>query len=149
MTRLQVWLAAAALTGAAALAAAAPRVRPFDPPTAEQLGLSGAAAAQWSGLRTQTISLRDAARGAARQRLDALRQLLASAAPDLDAFSRASEQQIDAHIAQARALKAQQLALYDSLPASQRAQVRAVMLQRLDRLQHLRAALAELAEAAP
>jgi hypothetical protein len=100
-------------------------------------------------LRTQTLALRDAVRAATQQRLDTLHQLLSGSAPDLDGFSRDAQQQADGFIAQSRALKAQKLAFYDSLAPAQQAQVRAVMLERLDRLEHLRAALADLAEATP
>ena len=139
------------LLAATALAAyaAAPLPSAFSAPTSEQLGLSGAYAAQWNDLRGQTLAQRDAARNTAQQEIAKLQALLQTSAPDLDAFSNEVEQQVDAYLAQARVLNSKKLAFYDSLPAPQQAQVRAVMSERIERLQHLRAALGELAAATP
>lgn len=115
------------------------------PPTAEELGLSGASATQWSTLRDQTIDLRDAGRSALLQEVDKARTVLASDAPDLDAFDRELEQAIDTHAAAARALRQRKLAFYDGLAPDQQAKVRAAMLDRLNRLERLRAAFMDLA----
>ena len=148
MNRIHVLFAASLFVAAAAFAGTTvQRARAFDPPTSEQFGLSGDYATRWNALREQTIALRETARSSTQQRLDMLHQLLSSNAPDLDSFSRDAQQQADNLLIQARALKAQKLALYDSLPAAQQAQVRAMLLNRVERLQHLRAALAELADA--
>ena len=111
--------------------------RAFAPPTAAELGLSGAQVGQWNQLRDQTLSLRTAARGSALQRIAQLRELLAKPEPDLDAFNRDAEHAGDDLLARARALKAKKLAFYDSLPAAQQAQVRKVLSDRLELLQRL------------
>jgi hypothetical protein len=129
--------------------AAVEHARPFAPPTAAELGLSGTYVVQWNDLREQTLSLRDSARGAVRQRIQHLDELLATAAPDLDAFDREAQQATDSYIAQARALKAKKLAFYDSLPAQQQAQVRLVLRNRLERLQQLPAFNAAFGDASP
>lgn len=111
------------------------------PPTAEDLGLSGVSATQWTTLRDQTIDLRDSGRSALMHEFDKARAVLGSDAPDLDAFDRELEQALDAHAAAARALRQRKLAFYDGLAPDQQAKVRAVLLDRLNRLERIRAAL--------
>ena len=149
MNRLHVLTATLLLAAAGIAAAAASRPHPFDPPGAAALGLDGAAAQQWTALREETIALRSTMRDAATRKLAALQDLLATAAPDLDAFNRDAETETDALLMRARALNARKLAFYDSQPAAQQARMRAVMRTRVERLQHLRSALSELAQAAP
>lgn len=124
-----------------ATCAAVPHLRGTAPPTAEQIGLAGAAATQWTTLREQSIDLRDSARATTLHEIDKLRTLLAADAPDLDAFDREIEQAIDSHAAAARVLRQRKLAFYDGLAPDQKAKVRAAMLERLDRLERLRSAL--------
>ena len=145
VTLVATFLAAATL----AAYAAAPLSSAFGPPTSEQLGLSGGYALQWNDLRRQTLELRDATRHTMQQEIEKLQGLLGAPAPDLDAFNAEAERLADSHLAQARALRAKKLALYDSLPAAQQAQVRSVLAERVARLQHLRAALSELDAATP
>lgn len=128
-----------------ATCAAVPHFRTAAPPTAEEIGLAGAAATQWTTLRDQSIDLRDSARATALHEIDKLRTLLAADAPDLDAFDREIEQAIDSHTAAARALRQRKLAFYDGLAPDQKARVRAAMLERLDRLERLRSALLDFA----
>jgi hypothetical protein len=117
--------------------AAVDHARSFAPPTAAELGLSGAYVTQWNDLRSQTLSLRGAARGSALQRITRLRELLATSNPDLDAFNRDAEHAGDDFLAKERALKAKKIAFYHSLPPAQQAQVRKVLADRLERLQNL------------
>ncbi|MDR3387825.1 MAG: hypothetical protein P4L92_12305 [Rudaea sp.] len=117
--------------------AAVEQVHRFEPPTAEQLGLSGTYMSQWNELRSQTLNLRRSASAQATQRIKRLRELLTAPAPDLGAFNRESEQATDKLLAQARALKARKIALYDSLPPAQQARLRALLVDHLDRLQQL------------
>jgi len=150
MRSIHVTLAASILAATALAAyAAAPLPSMFSPPTSDQLGLTGGYASQWNDLRGQTLELRDAARNTTQQEISKLQGLLAAPSPDLDAFNAEAEHLADSYLAQARALKAKKLALYDSLPATQQAQVRAAMAERLARLRHLRAALSELDAATP
>jgi Spy/CpxP family protein refolding chaperone len=129
-----------------AVCAATPGLHASGPPTADQLGLAGADAAQWTALRDATIDLRDSARATAQHEIDTLRALLASDAPDLDAFDREIEQAIDRHAAAARALRQRKLAFYDRLAPDQQAKLRAAMLDRLNRIDRLRSALLELGD---
>jgi hypothetical protein len=117
--------------------AAVDRTQGLQPPTSTQLGLSGTYATQWDDLRTQTLNLRRSASTSAAQRIAHLRQILATSAPDLDAFNRSAEQESDALRAQARALRAKKIALYDSLPAAQQAHLRKLLGDRLEQLQNL------------
>jgi hypothetical protein len=117
--------------------AAVDNARAFAPPTAVELGLSGAYVAQWNDLRGETLSLRSSARNSGLQRITRLRQLLATSKPDLDAFNRDAERAGDDFLAKERALKAKKIAFYDSLPPAQQAQVRKVLSDRLERLQNL------------
>ena len=150
MKSVHVMLAASVLAAAALAAyAAAPLASAFSPPTSEQLGLTGNPGSQWNALRGQTLQLRDGARSTMQQEIAKLQGLLAAPSPDLDAFNAEAEGLADSYLRQARALKAKKLALYDSLPPAQQAQVRAVMAKRLERLQHLRAALSEFDAATP
>jgi Spy/CpxP family protein refolding chaperone len=139
-------LALAGLVAGATFAAyaATPRLHAPAPPTADQLGLAGADAAEWNTLRDQTIDLRDSARATALRDVDTLRVLLATETPDLDAFDREIEQAINRHAAASRALRQRKLAFYDRLAPAQQAKLRAAMLDRLNRLDHLRSALMNL-----
>jgi len=126
-------LAAVAVTAYAATA----RFRPFDPPTSDQLGLTGQDASRWNELRSRTLSLHESGRDAARQMVDSISRLLATDDPDLGAFDREAEQRVDHYVGEARALNAEKLAFYDHLQPSQRAVLRTVMRERLDRVRRL------------
>ncbi len=131
-------LSAGVLAGISVAAfAAVDQARRFAPPTAAELGLSGAYVTQWNELREQTLTLRASTRDALRQRLHQLDDLLADTSPDLDAFNRESEHEADRTIARARALKAKKLAFYDSLPSAQQAHVRLLLRERIQRLEKL------------
>lgn len=144
---LAAGLSAALAATAAASAPHLPRGEAMLPPTAARLGLSAAHAGAWDAMRADTLTLRTVARedlaGGARE----LRVLLDRPAPDLRAFSRASQHKVDAHLAQARALRERQLDLYEALSPDEQARVRAAMAQRLDRLSQLRDRLGGLLDA--
>lgn len=147
-TTLRTLTIAGLLAGATCVAyAAMPRTRAFDPPTAAELGLDGATATEWNTLRDQTIDLRDSSRAEVQQQMTTLRALLATDSPDLDAFEKNAEREVDSRLAAARALRQRKLAFYDGLAPAQQANVRAVMRERLDRLARLRAAMQDLATA--
>jgi hypothetical protein len=142
-------LLAAGLTVAlaATTAISAPRLARGDamlPPTAAQLGLSSAHARQWDSLRAEAVALRQVGRDDFGAGMSEFRILLDEPSPDLRAFSRQSQRKVDAHMAEARALRDRQLDLYESLSPSEQARVRAAMAQRLDRLSQLRDRLAGL-----
>jgi Spy/CpxP family protein refolding chaperone len=134
-----------ALTGSlagatCAVCTATPRARELAPPSAAELGLAGADATRWNALRDETIDARTSTRAAVLRETDTLRTLLASNAPDLDAYEREIEHAIDGHVAAERELRQKKLAFYDSLAPDQQAKLRAAMLDRLNRLERLRQA---------
>lgn len=122
-----------------AVCTATPR-QAMTPPSATELGLGGADATRWNALRDQTLDARDTTRATVLREVDTLRRLLASDAPDLDAYEREIEQAIDSHVAAERDLRQRKLAFYDGLAPDQKAKVRAAMLDRLNRLERLRQA---------
>jgi len=135
---------------AATTALSAPRaagMAAFQPPTAAELGLSSAHAKQWDALRSESIALRQVGREDLRAGVGELRQLLDQPAPDLREFNRESQRRVDAHIAEARALRDRQLDLYESLSPQDQAKVRQAMAQRLDRFAALRDRLARFLDA--
>jgi hypothetical protein len=137
----------AGLTAAlvATTAVSAPRIARGDamlPPTAAELGLSAAHAASWDALRADAVALRQIGRDDLVAGTTELRTLLNQSSPDLRAFSRESQRKVDAHMAEARALRDRQLDLYESLSPQEQARVRAAMAERLDRLSKLRERLA-------
>jgi len=138
---VKVLALAGSLAGATcAVCTATPRVRAMAPPSAAELGLAGPDATRWNTLRDQTIDARETTRATVLRELDALRALLATDAPDLDAYERGIEQSIESHVAAERDLRQKKLAFYDGLAPAQKAKVRAVMLDRLNRLERLREA---------
>lgn len=139
---------AAALTVATTFAA--PRFADADrfaPPTASELGIAGAHAKQWDALRQDAIALRRVGREDLRDGMQEFRALLDQSSPDLRAFSNESQRRVDAHMAEARALRDRQLDLYESLTPAEQAKVRAAMAQRLDRFAQLRERLIGMLEA--
>lgn len=130
---------------AATTAVSAPRLTRGDamlPPTAAELGLSANHAKQWDALRAETVALRQIGREDMRSGFAELRGLLDQPGADLRAFNDASQNKIDAQMAEARALRDRQLDLYESLSPSEQARVRAVMAKRLDRMAELHERLA-------
>lgn len=133
----------AGLTAAlvATTAFSAPRRAQGDamlPPTAAELHLSAAHAKAWDALRSEAVALREVGREDLRGGAAELRVLLDQPSPDLRAFSNASQRKVDAHMAEARALRDRQLDLYESLSPDEQKRVRAAMAERLDRLSKLR-----------
>lgn len=135
---------AAVLAAGAALAAPMrmARAQAWLPPPAAELGLAGAQAAQWDALREDALALHRIARDDLRDGLAELRALLDTPSPDLRAFEAEAQRRIDTHLAEARALRERQIALYESLPPDAQARVRAALAARLDRLARLRGRLA-------
>lgn len=134
---------AAGLTAAlvATTALSAPRMSRGDAmqaPTAAELGLSASHAKQWDALRTEATTLREIGRDELRGGFVELRGLLDQPSADLRAFSDASQRKVDAHMAEARALRDRQLDLYESLTPDEQARVRKAMAERLDKLSRLR-----------
>ncbi len=130
---------------AATTAISAPRVARGEamlPPTAAELGISSTHARQWDALRADAVALRQVGRDDLIGGISEFRSLLDQSSPDLRAFSRESQRMVDAHMAEARALRDRQLDLYESLSPDEQARVRAAMAQRLDRLSQLRERLA-------
>ena len=130
---------------AATTAISAPRVARGEamlPPTAAELGISSTHARQWDALRADAVALRQVGRDDLLGGISEFRSLLDQSSPDLRAFSRESQRMVDAHMAEARALRDRQLDLYESLSPDEQARVRAAMAQRLDRLSKLRERLA-------
>ncbi len=145
-TKHMLFLAAGlTITLAATTAISAPRVARGEamlPPTAAELGISSTHARQWDALRADAVALRQVGRDDLLGGISELRSLLDQSSPDLRAFSRESQRMVDAHMAEARALRDRQLDLYESLSPDEQARVRAAMAQRLDRLSKLRERLA-------
>lgn len=138
---LYLALALAAGLAAAAVSAAPARgtlANAFAPPDAAELGLSGITAREWDALRDETVALRRVSREQIRDGMAELRTMLDQPEPDLRGFSVIAQRQVDAHLAEARALRERQLVLYESLPPAGQARVRAAMAGRLDRLARLR-----------
>jgi hypothetical protein len=134
---------AAALVATTAISA--PRMARSEamlPPTATELGLSSIHAKSWDALRADAIALRQVGRDDLQGGFVAFRGLLDQPSPDLRAFSDASQRKVDAHMAEARALRDRQLDLYESLSPDEQARVRAAMAERLDRFAILRERLA-------
>lgn len=135
-------LAAALL---ATTAISAPRTARGDamlPPTAAELGLTKAHAKSWDALRADAVALRQLGRDDLQDGFLAFRSLLDEPSPDLRGFSEESQRKVDAHMAEARALRNRQLDLYESLSPDEQARVRAAMAERLDRFAKLRERLA-------
>jgi Spy/CpxP family protein refolding chaperone len=131
----------------ATTAVSAPRMARGDamlPPTAAELGLSSAHAQSWDALRADAVALRQVGRDDLVVGMREFRSLLDRPSPDLRAFSAESQRKVDAHIAEARALRDRQLDLYESLSPDEQARVRAAMAERLDRFSRLRERLAGL-----
>ena len=134
---------AAALVASTAISA--PRTARGDamlPPTAAELGLTKAHAKSWDALRADAVALRQLGRDDLQDGFGAFRNLLDQPSPDLRGFSEESQRKVDAHMAEARALRDRQLDLYESLSPDEKARVRAAMAQRIDRLSRLRERLA-------
>lgn len=129
--------------------AALPHRLPMTPPTSAELGLVGASASQWDGLRQETITLRNSVREQVKARSDEFATLLDQNQPDLRGFSHSVQQEVDSTLAQARSLQERKLDFYDSLPPAQQAQVRVAMKAELERAQRLRAAVLTLLQDAP
>jgi hypothetical protein len=148
MSRKRIFLITTGLVAALAATAAvsAPRLPAradaLQPPSAAELGLSGAHARQWDALRAESIALRRVGREDLIAGAGELRVLLDQSNPDLRAFHVESQRKLDAHLAEMRDLRERQLALYESLSPQEQARVRKVMAQRLDRLAALRERIA-------
>ncbi len=130
---------------AATTAFSAPRVARGDamlPPTAAELGISSTHARQWDALRAEAVALRQVGRDDLIVGISEFRNLLDQPSPDLRDFSRESQRIVDAHMAEARALRDRQLDLYESLSPNEQTRVRAATAERLDRLSKLRERLA-------
>jgi hypothetical protein len=135
---------------AATTALSAPRAlgpEAMQPPSAAELGLSPAHARQWDALRGEALALRQVGREDLRDGFGELRVLLDQPSPDLRAFSRESQRRVDAHMAEARALRERQLDLYESLSPAEQARVRKAMAERLDRFARIRERIAAFVEA--
>lgn len=117
------------------------------PPTAAELGIAPSHAGQWDALRAESIALRTVDRNDLRDGFGEFRALLDQPAPDLRAFSRESQREVDAHMAEARALRDRQLDLYESLSPGDQAKVRKAMAERLDRFARLRERIAAFIDA--
>ena len=117
------------------------------PPTATELGIAPAHAKRWDALRAEAVALRTVGRDDLREGVDEFRALLDQPAPDLRAFSRESQRRVDAHMAEARALRERQLDLYESLSPQDQAKVRKAMAERLDRFAALRERLGRFLDA--
>jgi hypothetical protein len=117
------------------------------PPTAAELGIAPAHAKRWDALRAEAVALRTVGRDDLRDGIGEFRALLDQPAPDLRAFSRESQRKVDAHMAEARALRDRQLDLYESLSPQDQAKVRKAMAARLDRFAALRERLGRFLDA--
>ena len=131
-------LAAALVATTAVSATRAKRDDGMLPPTAAELQLSAAHAKPWDALRGEAVALHEVGREDLRRGVVDLRRLLDQPSPDLRAFSDESQRKVDAHMAEARALRDRQLDLYESLSPDEQKRVRAAMADRLDRLSKLR-----------
>lgn len=143
---------AAGLTAAlaATTAVSAPRIardRALLPPTAAELGIAPSHAGRWDALRAESLALREIGRDDLHDGVGEFRALLDQPAPDLRAFSRESQRRVDAHMAEARALRDRQLDLYESLSPQDQAKVRKAMAERLDRFARLRERIAAFVDA--
>lgn len=135
-------LAAALLATTAVSAPRMARGGAMLPPTAAELGLSTAHAQAWDALRADAVAMRQVGRDDLVVGMREFRTLLDQSSPDLRAFSAESQRKVDAHMAEARALRDRQLDLYESLSPDEQARVRAAMAERLDRFSRLRERLA-------
>lgn len=120
------------------------RVGTLVPPTAASLGLQGEHALRWDALRSETIALRRLAREEAARGAHELRLLLQQPDPDLRVYSVRAQQRVDAYVAESRALRERQLALYESLGPAEKQRVRVALIERLDRLDRIRGMLGPL-----
>lgn len=135
--------AALAATTAISAPRLAGRADALLPPSAAELQLTPAHAKQWDALRGEAAALREVGRDDLRGGMTAFRALLDQPSPDLRAFSDDAQRRFDAHLAEARALRARQLDLYESLTPAEQARVRKAMADRLDRFARLRERLVD------
>ena len=117
------------------------------PPAAAELGLTKAHAKSWDALRADAVALRQLGRDDLQDGFVAFRSLLDLPSPDLRGFSEESQRKVDAHMAEARALRERQLDLYESLSPQDQAKVRKAMAERLDRFAALRERLGRFLDA--
>lgn len=150
-TRHMLFLAAGLTVALAATTAlSAPRMARGDamlPPTAAELGIAASHARQWDALRAEAAALRAVGRDDLRDGVGEFRALLDQPSPDLRAYSRESQRKVDAHMAEARALRDRQLDLYESLSPQDQAKVRKALAERLDRFAAMRERLGRFLDA--
>ena len=111
---------------------------------AAELALDPAQQAAWSGVQRERIEFLLGLRLDLEQLKVRVRRDLADPAADLRQTAAAIEATVDRELAAHRAVRDAQLAFYDGLDAGQQAKVRAHLLERIEKLERLREAIADL-----
>lgn len=113
------------------------------PPTAAALGLDATQTLAYADLQRQQRAFREAAHASIGTLLQDARVELSSNDADLTALSSEVDQTLIAIVMENRGLKRERMAFYQSLNTDQKSRVHAALLQRLERLQRLHAAVGD------
>lgn len=110
-------------------AVAGPFLPRLDPPTAAELGLTAAQAAEWQAIAADAQSLRQATLDQVKAELDRTQVELSQADADLREIGREYQSIAFAALLEQRQLRDRRLAFYNGLNPQQQAQVRAFLLE--------------------
>jgi len=113
--------------------AAGPGMGRRQPPSAEQLGLTPAQAAEWQAIRTDAKALRSAMLDQLEAELTAASATLARPDADLPEIRSGFEAIAQVFVSEKQQLKARRMAFYQSLNAEQQTKVRVWMAREAER----------------
>lgn len=119
--------------GFRALSGAGPGMGRRQPPSAEQLGLTPAQAAEWRAIRTDAKALRSAMLDQLEAELTAASATLARPDADLPEIRSGFEAIAQVFVSEKQQLKARRMAFYQSLNAEQQTKVREWMAREAER----------------
>lgn len=124
-------LALALVTGLASTGPvlAGPFLQRLTPPTAAELGLTAAQAAEWQAIQADAQALRQATLDQVKAELDQTQAALAEPDADLRAIGQEYQSIAFAALLEQRQLRNRRLAFYESLDPAQQAQVRAFLIE--------------------
>lgn len=124
-------LALALVTGLASTGPvfAGPFLQRLTPPTASELGLTAAQAAEWQAIQTDAQALRQATLDQVKAELDQTQAALAEPDADLGAIGQEYQAIALAALLEQRQLRNRRLDFYESLDPAQQAKVRAFLIE--------------------